>query len=75
MIDETEVLKRWARLMPAADRADCIEYGTAIDNTGQIEAFDEPVIPAEPVRAGDKVALVLTRIPGTRLRLWYAVRC
>lgn len=64
-----------ARLVPDADRFDCIEYGHAVDKTGTIGAFDEPVIPAEPIAIGDPVAVVLTRVKGCTERVWFSVRC
>lgn len=63
-----------AKLVPDVERFDCIEYGHALDETGRIGGFDEPVIPAEPITAGDPVAVVLTRVKGCTERVWYAVR-
>ena len=63
-----------AKLVPAAERFDCIEYGHAMDETGTIGGFDELVTPAEPITIGDPVAVVLTRVRGCSGRVWYAVR-
>ena len=71
---DNDVAASLAKLVPAAERFDCIEYGHAMDETGTIGGFDEPVIPAEPIAIGDPVAVVLTRVRGCTERVWYAVR-
>ncbi len=70
---EQLAITKASKLIPFAERFDCVEFGIAIDRRGTIEAFEEIVTPADSIHIGDRVAVILTKLPKNDQRIWYAV--